>query len=114
MNISQLDFMSGQMSARRQAAAQERVDDDAITQWQAYSNKLQARLTEVQHASIHREAYLAAREAQQQALREVLNEIAPNHPILKRIKEIGQAAEIASYRANGYQVDLSTGKVRKI
>lgn len=114
MNISQLDFMSGQMAARRQAVAQERVDDDAIAQWQTYSNKLQARLTEAQHESIHREAYLAAREAQQRALREALSEIDPNHPILKRIKEIGQAAEIASYKANGYQVDLSTGKVRKI
>lgn len=114
MNISQLDYMSGQMAAHRQAAAQERVDDEAIGQWQAYSNKLQARLTEVQHESIHREALLAVREAQQRALREALSEIDPNHPILKRIKEIGQAAEIASYRANGYQVDLDTGKVRKI
>lgn len=114
MNISQLDFRAGQQAESRRAAAQERVDDDAIAQWQSFSNRLQSRLTEVQHAAIHREAYLAARDAQQRALREALSEIDPNHPILKRIKAIGEAAEIASYQANGYQVDLSTGKVRKI
>lgn len=114
MNISQLDFMSGQVAARRQAAAQERVDDDAIGQWQAYSNKLQARLTEAQGDAIHREATLAGRDAQQRALREALSEIDPNHPILKRIKEIGEAAQIASYRASGYEFDLATRKARKI
>lgn len=118
MNISQLDYMSGQMAARRQAAAQERVDDDAIGQWQAYSNKLQARLTEVQRAASHREATLEAtlamRDAQQRALREALSQIDPNHPILKRIADIGEAAQVASYKANGYHVDLETRKIRKI
>lgn len=113
MNISQLDFMAGQMARDRRANAQEQVDNDAIAKWQSLSNRLQSRLTEVQSESIHRAADLAARDAQQRALREVLNEIAPNHPLLKKIKEIGEAAQIASYRANGYQVDMATGKVRK-
>lgn len=118
MNISQLDFMAGQMATDRRANAQEQVDDDAIAQWQSYSNKLQARLTEVQRAASHREATLEAtlamRDAQQRALREALSQIEPNHPILKRIADIGEAAQVASYKANGYHVDFETRKIRKI
>ncbi len=114
MNMSQLDFLAGQRAARRTADAQERIDDDAIAQWQSFSNRLQARLSEVQSDTIHIKALLAARDAQQRALRDILSEIAPNHPILKRIKEIGETAQAASYRASGYQIDPTTNTVRKI
>lgn len=112
--MNQLDFNVGRLVESRRSAAQEQVDDEAIAKWQSFSSRLQARLSEVQGDAIHREAALAARDAQQQALRDVLSEIAPNHPILKRIKEIGEAAQVASYRVNGYEFDLATRNIRKI
>lgn len=112
--MNQLDFNVGRFVESHRSAAQEQVDDESIAKWQSFSNRLQARLSEAQKDSIHREAMLAARDAQQRALRDVLGEIAPNHPVLKQIREIGETAQAASYRANGYELDPVTKNVRKI
>lgn len=111
--MNQLDFNIGRSIESRRSAEQEQVDDEAIAKWQSLSNRLQARLSEVQKDSIHCEAMLAARDAQQRALRDVLSQIAPNHPVLMQIREIGEAAQAASYRAKGYELDPATKSVRK-
>ncbi len=114
MNTSQLDFMAGQMAERRNSAAQERIDDEAIAQWRTLSKRLQDRLSKVEQDAIDTKAMLAARDAQQRALRDVLSSIAPNHPILKQIRAVGEAAQVETYRAHGYQLDLVNNTIQKI
>lgn len=115
--MNRLDFSRGYAAGSagvQNLAAAEQEAASAISDWKSFSNRLQSRLSDAEKRAIHNEAMLAARDAQQKALREALREIAPNHPLLAKIRDIGDAALVESYRANGYHCDLSTDTLHKI
>lgn len=116
--MSYLDWQQGDLAG---SAATARQYGAAITEWKAYANGLEAKLrnasqnaNELAEQVAHKEAMLAARDAQQKALREALEQVSPNHPLLKKIRDIGGAAQAKSYKTNGYHYDLETEILRKV
>lgn len=112
--MSLLDYNQGFGAGRAAVAAVNRDADSAIAEWKAYSGKLKDRLAESEKKTVVKEAYLAGREAQYRALREALQQLDPNNPVLSELQRISGLAMAESFAKNGYHYDPEKELLRKV
>lgn len=109
-----LRYLNLDFAGRRALAASEREADDAIGEWQNYSNNLKNKLAAAEKKVAVTEAYLAGRDAQHKALREALQKIDPDNPVLTDLKRLSGLAMAESFAGNGYHYDPEKERLRKL
>ncbi|MBJ9686535.1 hypothetical protein I5589_05505 [Burkholderia vietnamiensis] len=126
--MADLDYVMGQnyglsvaRAARREANAAVAGANAAVSQarkvvgdWKSHADGLNSKLAQAELSKLQVEGQLARRDVQQQALRKALAEVAPNHPLLSLLKQMGDEAEAATFRRAGYEVNFESRTFRKI
>lgn len=107
-------FGNAAAAGRSAVAAAEREADSAIADWKAYSGTLKNKLAETEKKVAVTEAYLAGRDAQHRALREALQRLDPDNPVLKDLKEISGLAMQESFAKNSYHYDPKKELLQKL
>lgn len=113
-----------QQGALDGAAASARNYGHAIDQWEAHSNRLEAKLRvaaknaeELAKQRIFAQAQLEGQTALMQALKQELARACPNSPLVREEttrKEIQREAMASFFKKNGYDYDIKTQMVKKI
>lgn len=109
-----LRYLNLDFAGRRALAASEREADEAIEEWQSFSNNLKNKLAAAEKKLAIAEAYLAGRDAQRKALREELQKIDPGNPVLTDLKRLSGLAMAESFAGNGYHYDPEKERLRKL
>jgi predicted nucleic acid-binding Zn-ribbon protein len=119
-----MSFWDRQIGAMDGSAATARKYEGAIDQWEAHSNRLEAKLRaamqnaeELAKQKLFAQARIEGQTALVQALKQELERARPDSPLVREElarKEIQRTAIASFLKENGYDYDIKTQMVKKI
>ncbi|MCY1266706.1 hypothetical protein D9M68_165910 [compost metagenome] len=109
------DYTSGLAAGMAARNAAIRDGRSAVAEWDAYSQKLQGRLSAALGAELNEHVERKVSVDYVRALRKALSELAPNHPLLREdvATALFEESRTRAYAGRGYIYDAKSGRSKK-